>query len=159
RQFDAAGKVVEQYLQAVPAGQAGGVLATVARGMQDEVERLQKDGRPDDAQKLAREAIQTFEQLETWAKGDPARAAHVDAVQYGIARMHFAAGQLEPAHAAILKLAEKDPQNGVYQRLLAQILTAELSNDAPPDKLAPVRAAWEAILRDPALRTAQPDAY
>ncbi len=161
KQFDEAAKVVEQYLQTVPAGQAGGVLATMAAGMQEEVERLQKEGRADDAKKLAGESIQTFEQLDLWVRADASRAGYVDGVTYGLARMRLTAGDLSRARELADLLVKRDASNGLYRLLLARILTGELGDSPkPPDPaISNTRAAWEALLRDTNLRNTAPETY
>jgi hypothetical protein len=120
---------------------------------------LQKEHRTADATRLARDALKTFEQLENWAKADASRAAHMEAVQCAAARMNYVAGELEAARTTAEALVQKDPRNGAYQRLLAQVLTEALPPDAPADTLTAARNAWEAILRDSTLRATQPDAY
>ena len=97
RQYEAAARVVEQFLRTVPPEQAGGTLAIVARGMQEEVERLERKGDSEAARKLAIQSIPTFEQLETWVEAEPGRAKYLDAVWYGLARVRYLAGQYELA--------------------------------------------------------------
>lgn len=159
RRFDEATRVVAQYLQAVPTDQAGGVLAGVAAGMQAEVDRLLKAGEANDARRIADDAIAVFEQLDAWVLAAPQRQAHRDAVQYGLARMLWLAGRYDAARGLVDALVAKEPQNGAYQRLLAQVRTAALPEGASPAQLAEARAAWETILRDPTLLSTRPDAY
>jgi tetratricopeptide (TPR) repeat protein len=159
KQFDEAAKVVAQYLQAVPAGRAGGVLASIAAGMQDEVERLEREGRKDDARRLAGESLQTFEQLRAWTAEDTSRSGYLDGVDFGLARMLRAAGHFDRALPMAEALVAKDATNGLYRRLLAQIRTGMLTEDAQAADLAAAREAWEALLRDPNLRAANPEFY
>lgn len=159
KQFDEAAKVVAQYLQAVPAGRAGGVLASIAAGMQDEVERLEREGRNDDMRRLAGESLQTFEQLRSWTAEDASRSGYIDGVDFGLARMLRAAGHLDRALPMTQALVAKDSANGLYRRLLAQIRTEMLTRDAPAAEVAAAREAWEALLRDPNLRAANPEFY
>jgi TolA-binding protein len=158
-QFDRAARVVDQFLRTVPPGQAGGTLAVVARGMQAEVERLEERGDRAAARKLASQSIRTFEQLENWVLGDPDRAEHVDSVWYGLARMRYLAGQHQQARELVAELLRRDTRNGNYQRLNALVLTAALPDDASAGQIAEARAAWGAMLRDPALRSAFPERY
>ncbi|MBI5863933.1 MAG: hypothetical protein HZB38_05400 [Planctomycetes bacterium] len=159
RQFEAAAKVVEQYLQTVPPGQAGGVLAMMAAGMQEEVDRLLSSGREDDARRLAGESVKTFEQLDEWTKADASRTGHAAAVRFGLARMRQLAGEPDAALAIARELLASDPRDGRYQRLLAQILTSRLSADSPAAECEAARQAWETLLRDGGLRAAAPEAY
>jgi tetratricopeptide (TPR) repeat protein len=157
--YEQAARVVEQFLQTVSPEQAGGTLAVVARGIQEEVERLEGAGDVEAAGKLATQAIPIFEQLENWVGADPSRAKYADAVCYGLARMQYSAGQYEKAQERIARLLEKDPRDGSYQRLHALLLTARLGEDAPGAQIAKARDAWGAMLRDPALRSALPERY
>jgi tetratricopeptide (TPR) repeat protein len=159
RRYDDAARVVERFLQTVPPEQAGGTLAVVARGMQEEVDRLERSGDLEQARKLATQSLPTFEQLETWVKADSSRAKYQDAVWYGLARMRYLAGQYEPARELVTTLLAKDDRNGNYQRLNALVLTAALPADAPPEDVARAREAWGAMLRDPALRSVAPERY
>lgn len=157
--YEQAAQVVDQFLRTVSAEQAGGTLALVARGMQEEVERLERAGDSAAARTLAAQSISTFEQLEAWVKADRARAGYQDAVWYGLARMRYFAGQYEQARGLVVKLLAKDARDGNYQRLHALILTAALSADASEERIAEARGAWGAMLRDPALRAAVPERY
>jgi outer membrane protein assembly factor BamD (BamD/ComL family) len=159
RRLDEAAKVVEQFLKTVPGEQAGGVLTTVARGMLEEIERLEKEGSTDAARKLATDCLPTFDELDRWVRADAGRAAHVDAVTYQLARLRFLAGQLELAAAALAPLRTREPANGVYQRLHAAILSAALTGDASPPRLATAREAWSALLADAGLRSASPEVF
>jgi tetratricopeptide (TPR) repeat protein len=159
RQYEKAASVLEHFLRAVPPEEAGGTLAVVARGMQEEVERLERAGDDDAARKLALQALPTFEQLETWIKAEPSRAKYLDAVWYGLARMRYLAGQYQPAGELVARLLQQDPRDGNYQRLNALILTAALAEDAGEEEVSTAREAWGAMLRDPALRSAVPERY
>jgi len=159
RQYEEAAAVVEHFLRTVSPEEAGGTLATVARGLQEEVERLEREGDSEAARKLAVQALPTFEQLEVWVEAEPSRAKYLEAVWYGLARMRYLAGQYQPAHRLAVRLLEKDPRDGSYQRLQALVLTAALAADASPEQIARAREAWGALLRDPGLRSAVPERY
>lgn len=159
RQFDHATNAVQQYLASAPPEQSGPVLALVANGVQEELERLRGEGRNDDARKLAEDALPTFQQLLKWCEADPKRTAQADLVSYSLARLLQIADQPEPALEITTRLLNKDPQNGNYQRLRALILTSRLPTDAPAQSLSDALDAWAALLRDPDLRTAAPEGY
>jgi TolA-binding protein len=159
RQFDVAARAVEQYLQAVPADEAGTLLVDLAAGMQEEVERLASAGRVDDARRLAGESINTFEQLEKWAAADAARARSATAVSFGLARMYYVADRLDDAAAVIKRLIEVEPRNGAYQRLHALILSGSLGQSPQPAAIAGAKDAWGKLLADPALRAQLPERY
>ncbi len=157
--YDKAARVVELFLRTVPPEEAGGTLAVIARGMQEEVERLESEGEVDAARRVATQSIPTFEELEKWVLAEPGRAKYLDAVRYGLARMRYVAGQYGPARKLIAKLLEEDDRNGNYQRLSALVLTAVAAEDAKPGQLVQAREAWGVMLRDPLLRTAAPERY
>lgn len=159
QQYEEAARVVELFLQTVASEQAGGTLASVARGMQEEVDRLERKGDLEAARKLAAQSLPTFEQLETWVQADPDRAKYQDAVWYGLARMRYVAGQYQAAQELVAQLLQKDDRDGNYQRLNALVLTAALGEKASEEQIAQARAAWGAMLRDPALRSAVPERY
>ncbi len=157
--FEQAGQVVDEFLRTVSPEQAGGTLGVVARGMQQEVDRLEAAGDEAAARKLAVASIPTFEQLLAWVDADARRAKYRDAVRYGLARMKLLAGDVAGASEIAAELAARDPRNGNYRRLRALVLTAEAETDATPARVAAARDAWAALLRDPALRTSAPDHY
>ncbi len=159
QRYGEAARVVERFLQTVSPEGAGGTLAVVARGTQEEVERLERAGDGDGARKLAVQAIPIFEQLESWVQADPNRGKYSDAVNYGLARMQYFAGRYERARELITSLLEKDPRDGSYQRLNALVLTAALVEDASQAQIAEAQEAWGAMLRDPTLRAAVPERY
>ncbi|MFQ5805646.1 MAG: hypothetical protein ACE5I3_04265 [Phycisphaerae bacterium] len=158
-QYESAARVVEQFLRTVPPEQAGGTLAGVARGMQEEVERLEGAGDEEAARKLAIQSVATFEQLEAWVAAEPSRHKYLDAVWYGLARMRHLAGQYERARELVARLLEKDARDGNYQRLHALLLTAALAEQASAEQIARAREAWGAMLRDPGLRAKVPERY
>jgi tetratricopeptide (TPR) repeat protein len=157
--YEQAARVVTQFLRTVPPDQAGGTLAVIARGMQEEVERLEQEGDDAAARRVADQSIPIFEQLETWVRADTGRATYLGAVQYGLARMYFTAGQHDSARELTARLLERDSRDGNYQRLNARVLTAALGEQPAPQRLAEARAAWGVLLRDPELRTAAPERY
>lgn len=159
RQPQRAAEVVAEFLHAVSPEQAGPTLATVARGLEEEVERLEREGKTDAARQLATQALATFEQLQAWVEADPARVDHREAVWYGLARMNHLAGRYQDAATLVRRLLAADPRNGDYRRLRALVLTASLPADATPQQLAAACEAWAVLLRDPGLRTAHPQRY
>lgn len=159
KQFEEAQRVVDSYLKIAPPQRAGQILATLADGMQQEVEAKLDAGRLEEARQLATSAIPTFEQLETWAKTNPAAAAQVDAVSLGLARMRYAAGHLDEAARMVSALVIKDPRNGNYQRLSALIQTATLGEAPAGLRIVAAREAWERVLTDGALRERAPQRY
>ncbi len=158
-QFDQAARVVEQFLQTVPADQAGGTLAVIARSMQAEVERLEGEGDIRAARRVADQSIPIFEELERWVRAQPSRAKYLNTVRYGLARAYHAAGQYDRARQVIGTLLEEDSRDGNYQRLNALVLSAVAEEQVTPERLAEARAAWGVMLRDPLLRTAAPERY
>ncbi len=157
--FEEAARVVEQYLKAVPVEQAGSVLASVARGMLEEVERLESEDRRDDARKLATESLSTFEQLEAWAAADPARAGQLDGIRFAAARLRLLAGNVAAALKAAEALLAGDERNGAYLQLVARCLSAGLGDESDAAAIDAAKAAWSRLLRDPELRTKKPEVY
>lgn len=157
RQFEQAARTVQQYLEAVPVEKAGPVLTLVAQGMQEELERLRRDGKQAEARRLAAEAVPTFQELERWCQRDPARANDARIVALGLAGMHYTAGQYEEALGIIDRLLAADANNGNYRRLHALILTERADQDVALVEIA--RSAWSRLLSDPALRTKSPERY
>jgi predicted Zn-dependent protease len=156
---DDASRALDSFLETVPVEQAGGMLAVVARGMQEQVERLEADGDAAGARDLARQSLPTFVQLLEWVRGAPARAKHVPAVSFGLAQMYYLAGEYEEARSLTVDLLQSDPRDGSYQRLNALVLTAALGADASQDQIVAARDAWGTMLRDPTLRSAFPERY
>ncbi len=157
--FDQAARVVAEFLQTVSPEQAGGTLGVVARGMQEEVDRLESSGDEAAARKLAAASIPTFEQLLAWVDADRRRAKYRDAVRFGLARMQLLAGHVAAAAEIADELAAKDPRNGNYRRLRAGVLTAQAEAEPTEARVAAARDAWGAMLRDPALRSSAPERY
>lgn len=87
RQFAEAAAILERFLQAVPAERVGPVLASLARGMQEEVGRLVAAGQDETARKLASDAAMTLGELEKWVLADASRAARLEAVRAARAEM------------------------------------------------------------------------
>ena len=121
--YDDAGKIVAQFLQTASEAQAGGTLASIARGMRDEVRRLEKSGNGAEARRVAEQSIPIFEQLETWALAAEGRRKYLSAVRFGLANMRYVAGQYEAAAATTALLLKNEPDNGSYRRLEALIYT------------------------------------
>ncbi|MFH1746336.1 MAG: tetratricopeptide repeat protein [Planctomycetota bacterium] len=159
REFERATQILEQYLQAVPAKQAGAVLASLARGMQEEVERLVAAGQAEAARQLASESVDTFTQLEQWLKQDPQRARNVPVVAFGRAQMLHIAGRPDEARRIVADLLKQSPQNGNYQRLLAQILVEQLTEASSVDEVKAAQDAWAELLKDPSLRKRAPERF
>lgn len=171
RQFDQAAKAVQKYLETVPVEKAGPTLQLVAQGMQEELERLRRDGKLAEAKKLAAEAVPTFQELEKWCKADPKREKDARVVALGLAGMHYTAGQLEEASTIIDALLKAEPDNGNYRRLSALVLTERALGDsggaasqssaggASKEVVEAARAAWAKLLADPQLRTKAPERY
>ena len=159
REFEQASQMLQRFLQTASAAQIGGTLAALAKGMQDEVERLDADNQTDAARKLAADSVATFEELEKWVRADPVRAANLEFVQSGRAKMHYLAGQYDEAQRIAAALLEKNPKNGNYQYLHALILTARLRDNAPAAEVKPVQDAWAALLTDPGIRQRAPERF
>ncbi len=159
RDFAAASQILTQYLRTAPAEQVGGTLGALARGMQDEVERLLAAGQAEAAAALAADALSTFEELEKWVQEDARRGTHLEAVQAGRARMLYLAGQTDGAGKLVDALLAKSPKNGNYQHLQALILTSRLTPESPTAEVERAQAAWEALLADGAIRVRAPERY
>ncbi len=159
REFERAAAILDEYLSSVPAERAGAVLTLLAAGMQEEVERLIDAGRRDDARELAAEAVTTFEQLLNWCEVDESRRQNLGVVRSGLARVQYLAGNYDAASELATELLKENPRSGNYQRLMAQILTARLSDTPSDAELAQARAAWETLLRDGGLRKRAPQQY
>ncbi len=181
REFDDAANILQQFLQSVSADQAGAVLTSLARGMQDEVERLRDDGQLDAARQLAAESVGTFVELEKWVRADAKRAQGAGVAQFGRAQMLYFAGQLEDAAGVVEELLRADPRHGNAQRLRALLRTARCfaiaergaggattpeastaqpsASAAPAPDLQAAEEAWAVLLADPSLRTREPGHY
>lgn len=159
RQYEEASKILEQYLQTVPAEKAGSVLRSLANGMQDEVERMLAEGQVEQAKALAAEAVPIFERLEKWFLSNEKDAKNADIVRVGLARMLHAAGRLEQADQIVATMLAANPKNGNLQRLRAQIRTSGLADDAPRAELEAAKKAWETLLRDRVMKTRAPQRY
>jgi len=164
RDFERASKILSQFLETAPAGQVGATLGALARGMQEEVQRLLSDGQTDAARRLAVDSVATFEELEKWVRADAGREANLEFVLAGRAEMEYFAGQYADALKRIDELLAKNPKNGNYLRLKALVLTGPLgpdvlSGDAPPGEVKTARAAWAVLLGDPGMRERAPERY
>ncbi len=158
-EFDRAAALLDEYLAVTPTEQVGGVLSSLASGLRAEVQRLSDSGDANAAQRLAREALPTFEQLLKWAVADVSRSALVMPAQYSLAQMQHAAGEHEAAAESLIKLLAMAPRNGAYQALLAQTLTARYDEDPSDRRRDLAVAAWARLLADAALREHAPDQY
>jgi len=157
--YDDASKAVKQFLTSATEEQAGGTLAVIAKGMRQEVRRLESRQKHADAERVADQSIPIFEQLEAWALAETERAKYLNAVRFGLANMCFVAGKYDAARSAVAKLLADEPDNGGYRRLNALILTHHAEDAMIPALLDEACAAWERILGDPGLRTKTPDRY
>jgi hypothetical protein len=159
RQFGQAADLLKAYLQTTSSAEAGPTLATLASGMQAELQRLLEAGDAAEAAALARASVETFEELESWVRADESRRASLRYVLLGRARMLYHAGR----HAEALKIVEtqleQQPRNGNFQHLRAAILEAQLNDNADEAAVTAARSAWAALLSDPALRQQMPERY
>jgi tetratricopeptide (TPR) repeat protein len=158
-EFEQASKMLAEFLRATPPEQVGGTLATLAQGMQDEVERLVGDAQSDAARALAADSLATFDELEKWVRADARRGQSLEYVLAGRARMLYLAGQYDEALKAVTTLLDKSPKNGNSQHLLALTLTARLATDAPREELTRAQEAWAALLADASLPQRAPERY
>lgn len=157
--YDEADRAIEQFLREASAEQAGGTLASLARGVQEELDRLEALHDRQAARRTATKAIPIFEKLEAWVRADSSREKYQDAARYGLARVYCAAGRYEAAEPRVRELLEKDARNGDFLRLYALVLT-DRAEDAPQaELLSAAREAWGAILRDVALSQSSPERY
>ena len=159
RKFAQATQILEQYLQTTPPEQTGALLSSLARGMQEEVERLQETGQTEAAHRLAADSLNTFTQLEKWLRQDAKRLDSVPLVTFRRAQMLYISGQSEPARQLMADLLKQNPRNGNYQRLYAQILTAQLPEQPSSIQLEIAMAAWTELLKDTTLRKRAPERY
>ena len=159
REFEQAAKILSQFLETASPAQVGGTLAALAKGMQEEVQRLLDEGQGAAARKLATDSVATFAELEKWVRADASRAQNLDFVLSGRARMHYLAGQFDAAETLVTSLLKENPRNGNHQHLRALILTARLGADTPAAELQKVQEAWAALLGDAAIRTRAPERY
>lgn len=158
-EFDEASRILEQFLRAAPPEQVGGTLAALAKGMQEEVQRLLENGQTETARKLAADSVATFEELEKWVRAEPSRARNLDFVLSGRAQMHYLAGQHEEAQHLVSALLKKSPKNGNYQYLQALLLTDRLTEDTSAAEVKKTQDAWGGLLTDPAIRQRAPERY
>lgn len=159
RQFEAAARLVERYLKTEPAEKAGPVLASLAAGMQEEVQRLLDEGRQAEARRLAADSLATFEQLDQWTRARDTQHAQAAAISFALVQAQHLAGQYQAALTRIQELLAADPRNGNYLRLRALILSDSLGSEAPEAQLTAAREAWEALLADPGLIEKAPQRY
>ncbi|TWT40951.1 hypothetical protein RAS1_36400 [Phycisphaerae bacterium RAS1] len=159
RDLEKASKILDQYVRSVPPERTAGVLATLARGLQEEVERLQREGQTDAAARMAAESITAFEQLESLLAADPGRAGSAASVAFGRAQMLRISRQYDAALRVASELLARDPKSGPYQHLRAQILAEGLGDAPAPAQLREAQEAWEALLADPGLRQRSPERY
>jgi hypothetical protein len=159
REFEEASKLVARFLEKAPPAEVGPTLATLATGIQDEVQRLLHEGQADAARALAQDALVTFEELEKWVRADAQRAKNLELVLAGRAQMNFLAGQNDEALRLIDALLEKSPRSGNFQHLRARIVTARLTDAAPAAELTQAQGAWGVLLSDPGLRQRWPERY
>lgn len=159
KRMDEAARVVDEYLKGPSRGNDGGVLAIIAQGMQEEIDRLELVGRDAAARQLAIEAVPTFEQLQNWVRADQARVKYLKAVSYGLARMYTLAGEPDKARPLVASLLFQEPRNGSFIRLNALVLEAIGMASKNPKELAAGRDAWANLLSDPDLRKEAPEQY
>ena len=159
RKFAQATQLLEQYLQAAPPEQTGAVLIALAQGMQEEVERLQQAGQAEAAHQLAADSLNTFTQLEKWIRQDARLLDSLPLVTFRRAQMLYISGQFGPARQLMADLLKQNPLNGNYQRQYAQILTAQLPEQASSAQLDTAMAAWTELLKDTTLRKRAPERY
>lgn len=159
RQFAEAAAILERFLQAVPAERVGPVLASLARGMQEEVGRLVAGGQDETARKLASDAAMTLGELEKWVLADASRAARLEAVRAARAEMLLLAGDYAAADPLYAELLAASPQRGDYLRARARIATAQLGPSPTGEALRAAQQRWETLLADPALQARAPEQY
>lgn len=159
REFDQAAAMLAEYLKAAPSEQVGGTLASLAQGMQAEVEQLTASGQADAARALAADSLATFAELEKWVQTDPSGARAGDAVRFGRAQMLHFAGRSADAQPIVAELLEKDPRQANYLHLNALVLTTRLAANAPTIDLQKAQDAWAGLLADPTLRNRVPERY
>ncbi len=159
RQFTEAAAMLERFLQAVPAERVGPVLASLARGMQEEVARLVASGQDETARKLALDAAVTLGELEKWVLADASRAARLEAVRAARAEMLLLAGDYAAADPLYTELLAASPQRGEYLRARARIATARLGSSPTRESLRAAQQRWEALLADPSLQSKAPEQY
>jgi tetratricopeptide (TPR) repeat protein len=157
--FDKARTLLDQYLAAVPAEKAAAVLAGLARGMREEIETQREAGRTQDAAKMARDAVEIFEQLVKSLSANPQQAGQVETVKFGLGRMLYYAGEFDRAEKLAGELLESSPNNGRYIQLRAQVLTARMDAAGSPEAVKAAEDAWAKLLANPALRTSAPELF
>lgn len=154
-----AAEVVRQFLDAVPPEAAGKVVGGVAAGMLREIDRLAGEGADDEASAMASQALPMFRQLEGLIASDASRAAQLPGVRFALARLLNLAGDSEEALALLDKLIRSEPRNGLFQFERARALGGIADRSGADEARQAAVAAWGAILRDPALRSASPERY
>lgn len=159
KKYDDATTVMNKCLENMPQDASGGMIATIASAMQDETQRLQTEGRADDAQRLAVAALPIFERLEKATAAGKDAAKRLPAARFAHAQMRAIAGDVAGARSVVEELMKLDSRNGAIRRLYAQILTSEIGATPTPEQLVQAREAWSLILRDPGLKDAAPDRY
>lgn len=159
QKFDDARKLLSEYLRAADPAEVGPTLMALARGMQDEVERLAAAGRDDDARRLAGEAALTFAELENWVAREGRREGQLELVQRGRLEMCYLAGDYATALQLVDGLLARNPRSGPQQHRKAAILTAMLEPDAPREAVEAAQRAWGTVLADESIRRRAPERY
>ena len=152
RYQEALGKL-EDLVESNGSAESAATLAPLARGILDELERLEADGKKKDARELAQRALPTFERLVQWVSANPQRARYTETVLFAIARVRLVADDFDGAEAAVAELLKRDTHNGGYLRLHALVLTQALTGDSTDEQVEAARAAWADLLRRIGLKT------
>jgi tetratricopeptide (TPR) repeat protein len=159
RRFDEAARILSRFLDAAPPERVGPTLASLAAGMQEEVQRLLDAGQTAAARTLATESLATFDEFEKWVQRAAGRSSNLDYVQAGRAQMLYLAGRYDDAERLAAALLKRHPKSGTYRQLLARARTARLADDASADAVASARTAWAELLADPGLFRRAPEHY
>ncbi len=158
-EFELAAGILTRFLDTASPAEIGATLASLATGMREEVERLLDAGDVEAARALAIDSITTFDELEKWVQADKSRAANLEFVNSGRARMYYLAGQYDSAQELLATLLGRSPNNGTYRHLQALVLTARLPDAPEPAALRQAHEAWAALLADQTLRKRAPRTY
>ncbi len=157
--FDEARKSLAEYVRTATPAEVGPTLTSLARSMQDEVERATAAGRAEDAKRLAGEAAETFAELEQWVEREGRREGQLELVQRGRLEMCYLAGDYAAALRLVDALLARNPRSGLQQHRRAAILTAMLAPDAPHETVEAAQKAWSTVLADESIRRRAPDRY
>jgi len=157
-----ANRVLEAYLQRDSGAEAGSVLVGLAAGMESEIQRLQREGRQNEARRMAIETLPALRHLLDWIRSQPDRREQVPVVEFSLLRTLEMAGRQDEAVRELDALLAEHPDNGAYVRtaaLLQEKIAKRRGGPARDAALEKAESLWAKLLQDPSLRRRAPGHY